>query len=129
MKLSTWRARADTREGTVKNAAIQIIKRKAQGNYSPSFREQLMVIIKLEIRAEGMWTARGRAEDGVQMPDCFRGEAQTWWDAANESLSHSAETNIWGSSGARVPEAGWSYRVPGFTRCLEHRQRSGDLQH
>lgn len=34
MKLSTCSARAITRERTVKNAAIKIIKRKAQANYS-----------------------------------------------------------------------------------------------
>lgn len=27
------------------------------------------------------------------MPDCFRGEAETCWDAANESVSDSAETS------------------------------------
>lgn len=36
MKLSTCSARAVAREGTVKNAAIRIIKRKAQANYSGS---------------------------------------------------------------------------------------------
>lgn len=36
MKLSTCSARAVAREGTVKNAAIKIIKQKAQANYSAS---------------------------------------------------------------------------------------------
>lgn len=36
MKLSTCSARGVTRERTVKNAAIKIIKRKAQANYSHS---------------------------------------------------------------------------------------------
>lgn len=55
MKPSTCSARAITREGTVKNAAIKLITQKAQANYShatqsaaPPPEEQVIVIIKLE---------------------------------------------------------------------------------
>lgn len=71
MKLSTCSARAATREGTVKNAAIKIIKRKAQANYSPApgaraaAGEQVIVIIKLEDRGgrRRIWMQR-RAGQG-----------------------------------------------------------------
>lgn len=100
MKLSTCSARAATREGTVKNAAIKIIKRKAQANYSPApgartaAGEQVIVIIKLEDRGGGGGSGcsarpgRGR----VHMPDCFRGQVETCWDTANGNMSDSAES-------------------------------------
>ncbi|CAF97285.1 unnamed protein product [Tetraodon nigroviridis] len=66
MKLSTCSARAVTREGTVKNAAIKIIKQKAQANYSRSIR------------------AQQQRENS--------GEAETCWDATNENVNNSAET-------------------------------------
>lgn len=59
----------------------------------------MIVIIKLEgdqgLRRclvpdlNGAWAW---AEDAVHMPDCFRGEAETCWDATNENVSDSAET-------------------------------------
>ena len=55
MKPSTCSGGAITREGTVKNVAIKLIKQKAQTNYSQTIESvaprsggQVIVIIKLE---------------------------------------------------------------------------------